>query len=54
MLRRKTLKLETNSASSYFQKFLTLIDSAVQQKYLQRSPITPGSRIKTTETSGII
>jgi integrase len=50
MLRRKTLKLETNSASSYFDKFLTLIDSAVQQKYLQRSPITPGSRIKTTET----
>ncbi len=49
-LHSKTLKLQKNSASSYFDKFLTLIETAVQKKYLQHNPIAPGSRIKPTES----
>ena len=49
-LRSKSLKLEQNSASSYFDKFATIIEKAVQQKYLQDNPVLPGTRIKTAET----
>jgi integrase len=49
-LRTNYQTLDQNSASSYFEKFHTMIQKACQEKYLQSNPIQKGSRITNIET----